>query len=137
MDIHLRFNSNLIQIKLYHLSFRNLNFTPTNNLLSKFSHIYIVGSRFGGSFHCRCEQTQTQQAQYNEFGREAGSRTKPLRGLRQRSGRIVREQDRQRRSWGGSKSVLGPRPRRSFSSSPLILHNQSFLVSSELSSPSS
>ena len=43
-----------------------------------------------GVFHCRCERTQTQQTQYNEFGREAGSR------LRQRSGRIVREQDHQR-----------------------------------------
>ena len=46
--------------------------------------------------HCRCERTQTQQAQYNEFGREAGSRTGPLRGLHQRSGKIVREQDHQR-----------------------------------------
>ena len=27
--------------------------------------------------HCRCEQTQTQQAQYNEFGKEVGSRTGP------------------------------------------------------------
>ena len=25
--------------------------------------------------HCRCEWTQTQQPQYNEFGREMGSRT--------------------------------------------------------------
>ena len=49
-----------------------------------------------GVFHCRCERTQTQQAQYNEFGREADSRTGPLWGLRQRSGRIVREQDHQR-----------------------------------------
>ena len=31
-----------------------------------------------GVLHCRCKQTQTQQAQYNEFGREAGSRTGPL-----------------------------------------------------------
>ena len=46
--------------------------------------------------HCRCERTQTQQAQYNEFGRETGLRTGSLRGLRQRSGRIVREQDHQR-----------------------------------------
>ena len=43
---------------------------------------------------CRCERIQTQQAQYNKFGREAGSRTGPLRGLRQCSGRIVGEQDR-------------------------------------------
>ena len=50
----------------------------------------------GGVFHCRCERTQTQQAQYNEFGREAGSRTGPLQGLRQWSGKIVREQDHQR-----------------------------------------
>ena len=49
-----------------------------------------------GVLHCRCERIQTQQAQYNEFGREMGSRTGPLRGLHQRSGRIVREQDRQR-----------------------------------------
>ena len=49
-----------------------------------------------GVLHCKCERTQTQQAQYNEFGREAGSRTGPLRGLRQRSGKIVREQDHQR-----------------------------------------
>ena len=53
-----------------------------------------------GVLHCRCERTQTQQAQYNEFGREAGSRTGPLRELRQRSGRIVGEQDRQRRRGG-------------------------------------
>ena len=37
-----------------------------------------VGSRFGGKFHCRCERTQTEQAQSNEFGREAGLRTGPL-----------------------------------------------------------
>ena len=53
-----------------------------------------------GVFHCRCKRTQTQQAQYNEFGRKAGSRTGPLRGLHQRSNRIVREQDRQRRRGG-------------------------------------
>ena len=56
------------------------------------------------SFHCRCERTQTQQDQYNEFGREAGLRTGPLWGLRQWSGRIVGEQDRQRRSWGEGQS---------------------------------
>ena len=55
-----------------------------------------------GVLHCRCERTQTQQAQYNEFGREAGSRTGPLWGLRHRSGRIIREQDHQR-GWGGVK----------------------------------
>ena len=27
--------------------------------------------------HCRSEQTQTQQTQYNEFGKEVGSRTGP------------------------------------------------------------
>ena len=65
-----------------------------------------VGSRFwGGAFHCRCEQTQTQRAQYNEFGREVGLRTGPLWGLRQRSGRILGEQDRQRRSWGEGQSL--------------------------------
>ena len=53
-----------------------------------------------GVLHCRCERIQTQQAQYNEFGREAGSRTGPLWGLRQRSGRIVRERDHQRRRGG-------------------------------------
>ena len=58
---------------------------------------------WGGVFHCRCERTQTQQAQYNEFGREAGLRTGPSWGLRQRSGRIIREQDRRRRSWGGGQ----------------------------------
>ena len=36
-----------------------------------------VGSRFGGVSHCRCERAQTQQAQYNEFSREAGLRTGP------------------------------------------------------------
>ena len=50
-----------------------------------------------GVLHCRCEWTQTQ---YNEFGREAGSRTGPLWGLRQRLGRIVRERDHQRRRGG-------------------------------------
>ena len=58
----------------------------------------------GGAFHCRCERTQTKRAQYNEFGREAGLRTRPLWGLRQRSGMILREQDRQRRSWGDGQS---------------------------------
>ena len=53
-----------------------------------------------GVLHYRCERTQTQQAQYNEFGREAGSRTRPFRGFRQWSGRIVGEQDRQRRRGG-------------------------------------
>ena len=53
-----------------------------------------------GVLHCRCERTQTQQAQYSEFGREAGSRTGPLWGLCQRSGRIVRERDHQRRRGG-------------------------------------
>ena len=53
-----------------------------------------------GVLHCRCERTQTQQAQYNEFGREAGSRTEPLWGLRQRSSRIVRERDHQRHRGG-------------------------------------
>ena len=64
----------------------------------------IVGSRFGGAFHCRCEQTQTQRAQYNEFSREAGLRIGPLWGLHQRLGRILGEQDRQRRSWGEGQS---------------------------------
>ena len=59
---------------------------------------------WGGAFHCRCERTQTKRAQYNEFGREAGLRTRPLWGLRQRSGMILREQDRQRRSWGDGQS---------------------------------
>ena len=53
-----------------------------------------------GVLHYRCERTQTQQAQYNKFGREAGLRIGPLRGLHQRSSRIVREQDRQRRRGG-------------------------------------
>ena len=30
---------------------------------------------WGVSFHCRCERIQAQQAQYNEFSREAGLRT--------------------------------------------------------------
>ena len=53
-----------------------------------------------GVLYCRCERTQTQQAQYNEFGKEAGLRTGPLQGLRQWSGRIVGEQDRQRHRGG-------------------------------------
>ena len=58
---------------------------------------------WGGVFHSRCERAQTQQPQYNEFGREAGLRTGSWWGLRQWSGRIVGEQDRQRRSWGGGQ----------------------------------
>ena len=54
----------------------------------------------GSFFNCRCERTQPQQAQYSEFGREASLRTGPLWGLRQQSGRIIREQDRQWHSWG-------------------------------------
>ena len=60
--------------------------------------------------HYRCEQTQTQQVQYNEFSREAGLRTGTLWGRLQRSGRIVGELDRLQRGWGegqGSSSVLG------------------------------
>ena len=53
-----------------------------------------------GVLYYRCERTQTQQAQYNEFGRDAGLRTGPLQGLYQRSGRIVGEQDRQRHRGG-------------------------------------
>ena len=63
-------------------------------------YIYICRVLVGEVLHYRCERTQTQQTQYNEFGREVGSKTGPLRGLRQRSGRIVREQDRQRRKGG-------------------------------------
>ena len=29
------------------------------------------------ALHCRCERTQIQQAQYNEFGKEVGLRTGP------------------------------------------------------------
>ena len=57
-----------------------------------------------GAFHCRRERTQTQQTQYNEFGREAGLRTGPLWRLCQRSGRILGKQAHQRRSWGGGQS---------------------------------
>ena len=58
----------------------------------------------GGVFHYRCEWTQTQQAQYNKFGREAGLRIGLLWGLRQQSDRIVGEQDHQQRSWGKGQS---------------------------------
>ena len=54
-----------------------------------------------GVLYCRCERTKTQQAQYNEFGREAGLRTGPLRGLRQRSSRIANDVEE------GWKSILG------------------------------
>ena len=68
------------------------------------------GVRIREVLHCRCEQTQTQQAQYNEFGKEADLRTGPLRERLQRLGGIVRELDRLQRGWGegqGSSSVLG------------------------------
>ena len=39
------FKINLIYIKCYHLSFRNLNSILTKNLLSKFSKLNIVGSQ--------------------------------------------------------------------------------------------
>ena len=64
------------------------------------SSLYFCRVLVWGVLHCKSERTQTQQAQYNEFGREAGSRTGPLWGLHQRSGRIVREQDHQRRRGG-------------------------------------
>ena len=64
------------------------------------SSLYFCRVLVWGVLHCKSEQTQTQQAQYNEFGREAGSRTGPLWGLHQRSGRIVRERDHQRRRGG-------------------------------------
>ena len=56
-----------------------------------------------GVLHCRCERTQTQQAQYNEFGKEMGLRTGPQWGVRQGSVGIVRERDHQRR--GGEVKV--------------------------------
>ena len=92
-----------------------------------FSHV-ICRVLIWGVFHCRCERTQTQQAQYNEFGREAGLRTGPLRGLRQRSSRIANYVEE------GWKSILGPRPRMSSCSPPLILHDEGLQVSSELRS---
>ena len=49
-----------------------------------------------GVLRYKCERTQTQKAQYNEFGREAGSRTGALWGFRQRSSRIIRERYHQR-----------------------------------------
>ena len=64
------------------------------------SSLYFCRVLVWGVLHCKSERTQTQQAQYNEFGREAGSRTGPLWGLHQRSGRIVRERDHQRRRGG-------------------------------------
>ena len=64
------------------------------------SSLYFCRVLVWGVLHCKSERTQTQQAQYNEFGREAGSRTGPLWGLHQRSGRIVREWDHQRRRGG-------------------------------------
>ena len=82
----------------------------SNFKYKKILKLLLWGPDLGGSFHCRCEQTQTQQAQYNEFGREAGLRTGPLWGSLQRSGRIVGELDRLQRGWGegqGSSSVLG------------------------------
>ena len=53
---------------------------------------------WGVSFTVDVSEHKSKQAQYNEFGREAGLRTGPLEGLLQRSGRIIGEQDRQRRS---------------------------------------
>ena len=74
------------------------------NLIVKFYVTYCRVPIWGGAFHCRCERTQTQRAQYNEFGREVGLRTGPLWGFHQRSGRILGEQDRQWRSWGEGQS---------------------------------
>ena len=59
----------------------------------------------GDSFHCRCEQTQTQQAQYNEFGREVGLRIGPLWERLQRLGGIVGELDRLQHGWGKGQSL--------------------------------
>ena len=82
---------------MYFKSVKNMQF---NGLIFEMCSNVNCRVLIWGILHCRCEQTQTQQAQYNEFGREAGSRTGPLWGLRQRSGRIVRERDHQRRRWG-------------------------------------
>ena len=79
-------------------------FIQLKNYSFKFIYyFFFVGSLFGGVFHRRCERAQTQQAQYNEFGRESDLRTGPLWGLRQWSGRIIGEQNRQWRSWGGGQ----------------------------------
>ena len=45
-------------------------------------------------------EPKPNRPKYNEFGKEAGSRTGPLQRFHQRSGKIVREQDRQRRRGG-------------------------------------
>ena len=59
-----------------HLSVGKWGIRFKNNI---YIYIYILqGPDLGGVFHCRCERTQTQQAQYNELGREAGLRTGPL-----------------------------------------------------------
>ena len=82
----------------------------SNFKYKKILKLLLWGPDLGGSFHCRCEQTQTQQAQYNEFGREADLRTGPLWGRLQWSGGIIGELDRLQRGWGegqSSSSVLG------------------------------
>ena len=45
-------------------------------------------------------EPKPNRPKYNEFGKEAGSRTGPLQRFHQWSGRIVREQDRQRHRGG-------------------------------------
>ena len=45
-------------------------------------------------------EPKPNRPKYNEFGKEAGSRTGPLQRFHQRSGKIVREQDRQRHRGG-------------------------------------
>ena len=62
-----------------------LKFNDENKYLVKFKNnnnnlLFFTNGRvlIWGVLHCRYERPQTQQAQYNEFGREAVSRTRPL-----------------------------------------------------------
>ena len=61
-------------IELYGAFLYEINYATYYMMCDYYCRVPVLGS----SFHCRCEQTQTQQAQYNEFGREAGLRTGPL-----------------------------------------------------------
>ena len=66
-------------IGAYSVGVRSRHFRLSFSLAHKFfpQTMPIVGSFVGEVLLCRCKRTQTQQAQYNEFGKEMGSRTGP------------------------------------------------------------
>ena len=101
-------------IGAYSVGVRSRHFRLSFSLAHKFfpQTMPIVGSFVGEVLLCRCKRTQTQQAQYNEFGKEMGLNEDFIKGLTGTlgSGIIKGVEERQ-------KSILELSPRMNSSSS--------------------